>query len=219
MFIAETPKIIEEFISAGFELKYLFSTDLSLFPHHQAIEIEEKDLRTMSSLVAPNICLAIFSFQKREIILTNGLQLALDAVRDPGNLGAIIRLCDWFGLPHLICSRDTVDCYNPKVIQSSMGSLARVEVVYVDLKAYLQQTKKPIYGAFMEGKSIYEEQFSNNAILVMGNEANGISSEIQDVIQHSISIPRFGKLQETESLNVATATAIILSEYKRTTET
>lgn len=146
---------------------------------------------------------------------SNSLKVALDAIRDPGNLGTIIRLCDWFGITQLICSTDTVDCYNPKVVQASMGSLARVEVEYVDLKDYLSNTKLPVYGAFMDGESIYKESLPQEGILVMGNEANGVHPEIEALVNKRISIPRFGELQETESLNVATATAIILSEFKR----
>lgn len=147
----------------------------------------------------------------------SGLKVALDAVRDPGNLGTIIRLCDWFGVTQLVCASDTVDCYNPKVVQATMGSLARVNVVYVNLSDYLANSSLPIYGAFMDGGSVYQQALPESAILVMGNEANGIRSPIEALVTDRISIPRFGELQETESLNVATATAIILSEFKRST--
>jgi len=141
--------------------------------------------------------------------------VALDAIRDPGNLGTIIRLCDWFGVKQIVCSEATVDVYNPKVIQATMGSIARVNVNYVDLNEYLEMTSLPVYGTFMDGATIYKEVLSEEGILVFGNEANGISSEIEMKIKNSIAIPRFGDSQKTESLNVATAAAIILSEFRR----
>ena len=142
----------------------------------------------------------------------------LDAVRDPGNLGTIIRLCDWFGITQLVCSRDTADCYNPKVIQATMGSIARVEVTYGDLESYIKNSNLPVYGACMEGVNVYTQTWAANGILVMGNEANGISEGISKLLHEKITIPQFGKKHETESLNVATATAILLSEFKRSTE-
>lgn len=142
----------------------------------------------------------------------------LDAIRDPGNLGTIIRLCDWFGIEQIICSVDTVDCYNPKVIQATMGSLSRVSVSYLNINECLQNTKLPVYGTCMDGTSIYSENLPEKGIIIMGNEANGISENIMELISHKITIPRFGKLKETESLNVATATAIVLNEFKRSTE-
>ena len=144
-----------------------------------------------------------------------GLKVALDSVRDPGNFGTIIRLCDWFGIDDLICSKETVDMYNPKVVQATMGSLTRVNIYYTDLETYLDQSDLSVFGTFMDGKNIYEEQLPPQGIIVMGNEANGISEGVTKVISHKIAIPRFGALQQTESLNVATATAIILSEFKR----
>lgn len=215
--MAENPKVVEEFLTAGFELKYLFTTDVSLFPDHDSICISEKELQIISYQTTPNTCLAVFSIPKEKKLPESGLQVALDAVRDPGNLGTIIRLCDWFGVTQLLCSTDTVDCYNPKVVQASMGSLARVKVKYVELNIHLQQAKVPIYGAFMDGESVYHQSLPTDAILVMGNEANGVRAETEKLISKRISIPRFGTLQKTESLNVATATAILLSEFKRTT--
>jgi len=148
-------------------------------------------------------------------INTKGLKVALDDVRDPGNLGTIIRLCDWFGIKDLICSNKSVDVYNPKVVQATMGSLTRVNIHYVNLPEYLKNYTEAIYGTFMDGANIYKQPLLNEGVIVMGNEANGISSEIEALVTHKIAIPRFGDLQQTESLNVATATAIILSEFKR----
>ncbi|MEX0313165.1 MAG: RNA methyltransferase, partial [Allomuricauda sp.] len=132
----------------------------------------------------------------------------------PGNLGTIIRLCDWFGIQHLVCSMDTVDSYNPKVLQATMGSIARVNIVYTDLLEYLKNTSQPIYGTFMDGEAVYDEKIPEAGVLVMGNEANGISSAIESIISKRISIPQFGE-KTTESLNVATATAIFLGEIRR----
>jgi TrmH family RNA methyltransferase len=148
-------------------------------------------------------------------IKERGLIVALDDIRDPGNLGTILRMCDWFGVDQLVCSKETVDLYNPKVVQATMGSISRVKVSYVDLLQWLTQAKLPVYGAVMTGKNIYKEKFPKEAIIVLGNEANGISPEIEEVIMNRITIPRFGKLQQTESLNVATAAAIVLSEFCR----
>jgi TrmH family RNA methyltransferase len=139
----------------------------------------------------------------------------MDAIRDPGNLGTIIRLCDWFGVTQLICSLDTVDCYNPKVVQATMGSIARVNIQYCDLSEYLKKTSAPIYGGVLNGENIYNLKTPKSAILVLGNEANGISDQIVELISSKITIPQFGDSQKTESLNVATATAILLSEFNR----
>jgi len=159
--------------------------------------------------------LALFKIPVAKTIASNKFVVALDNVRDPGNLGTIIRLCDWFGIEELVCNAETVDCYNPKVIQATMGSITRVNVSYVNLENYLKKTEHPVFGAFMDGRNVYKTDLPTSGTLVLGNEANGISPEIEDLITHRISIPRFGALQATESLNVATATAILLSEFKR----
>jgi TrmH family RNA methyltransferase len=159
--------------------------------------------------------LAVFKIPQSKSIEENGLIVALDAVRDPGNLGTIIRLCDWFGVKDLVCSKETVDCYNPKVIQATMGSIARVNISYVELEYFFKKSNLPVYGAYMQGENVYTSELSSNGILVMGNEAHGISSSIESLITKKVSIPQFGDIQETESLNVASATAILLSEFRR----
>lgn len=217
-FVAEGPKVVEEFIHAGFSLQHLFATDASLFPATNVVLVTEKELQSLSYLTTANTCLAVFSIPLEKHLPDSDLQVALDGIRDPGNLGTIIRLCDWFGVTSLLCSIDTVDCYNPKVVQASMGSLARVNIQYLDISEYLNKQEVPIYGAFMDGSSVYKNDLPQKAVLVMGNEANGIRPEVEKLVSKRISIPRFGVLQETESLNVATATAIILSEFKRATE-
>jgi TrmH family RNA methyltransferase len=177
--------------------------------------VSEADLKKISALATPNTCLAVFKMPKEKQIITSGLIVALDAVRDPGNLGTIMRLCDWFGIHQLICSKETVDIYNPKVVQATMGSIARVNVSYVDLNDFVRTTSLPVFGTFMNGDNIYKASLPQEGVIVMGNEANGISSELEKIIKNRLTIPRFGAIQKTESLNVATATAIVLSEFRR----
>ena len=145
----------------------------------------------------------------------HGVIVALDAIRDPGNLGTIIRLCDWFGIEHMVCSMDTADCYNPKVIQAAMGSTARVHVEYLELDEFLEESNMAIYGGCLDGSSVYDEEFPGDMIIVLGNEANGISKSVLERLTKRVTIPRFGRLRETESLNVATAAAILLNEIRR----
>ena len=162
-----------------------------------------------------NKVIALFKIPVQKNSSSSGLIVALDAINDPGNLGTIIRLCDWFGVDQLLCSKETVDCYNTKVVQSSMGSLTRVAISYIDLKEYLTSVSIPVFIADMDGDNIYEMKPPTSAVLVMGNEANGISNSIKQIVSTKISIPRYGNSQLTESLNVATATAILLSEFRR----
>lgn len=216
LFIAEGKKVIQELLDAQFSLAYLFVTKTDLFDKkHAATLILDSELKKISALTTANDCLAVFEIKETAFKPTSGLELALDNIKDPGNMGTIIRLCDWFGISKIVCSEETVDIYNPKVVQATMGSLARVQVEYTNLAAYLKATDKEIFGTFMDGENIYKKQLPSNGILVMGNEANGISSEIEKLVTQKIAIPRFGNLQQTESLNVATATAIFLSEFKR----
>ena len=182
------------------------------------VEVSQKDLQKISSLKTANTALAVFQQPKQVELSENGLQVALDSVRDPGNLGTIIRLCHWFGVQHLVCSLDTVDCFNPKVVQATMGSIGRVSVHYVDLSEYLQQTKLPVYAAVMEGENVYTSQLPQHALLVMGNEASGISESLAPFLGYKITIPQFSKNNTAESLNVATATGILLSEFRRNSE-
>ena len=158
--------------------------------------------------------MAIFKFPDIKPIDDREWILALDDIRDPGNLGTIIRLCDWFGIQHLVCSENTVDCFNPKVLQATMGSIARVNMVYTDLLQFITDYKGLVYGTFMDGEPVYNIKLPQKGILVMGNEANGISNEIKNKVDKKISIPQFGGKQ-TESLNVATAAAIFLNEIRR----
>lgn len=215
LFMAEGNKIIAELQSEGLKLNSLFTTDESQITSENHFLVTQQELRKISALKTANTAIAIFEKIIPQQTKLNGLTVALDAVRDPGNLGTIIRLCDWFGIQNLICSNDTVDFYNPKVVQATMGSLARVQIKYVDLATFLNSAEMPIYGGCMEGSNIYSEKLQEASIIVMGNEANGISEEIMKLLTNKITIPRFGESQKTESLNVATATAILLSEFKR----
>ena len=221
LFVVEGIKVVAEFLKSNFELESVFCTQdvLEKYQKYNPTIVNEVELKKISSLKSPNKVLTLFKIKKNNSIATSGLKVVLDDVNDPGNLGTIIRLCDWFGIEDLVCSKNTVDCYNAKVVQSTMGSLTRVKISYVDLAMYFNNTTLPIYITDMIGEDIYTSNLPQNGIIVMGNEANGISSEIKTIATNTISIPRFGSLQATESLNVATATAIVLSEFKRSIET
>jgi len=217
LFFAEGVKVIQELLDSNFELEHLYTTqyDFEEVSGAKKSLIHENDLKKISALTTPNSCLAVFKIPQEREIATSGLIIALDDIRDPGNLGTILRLCDWFGVEQVVCSRETVDIYNPKVVQATMGSITRVNVAYLDLCDYITQTDLSVFGTFMDGKNIYKSNLPQEGIIVMGNEANGISEAVEELIKKRIAIPRFGDLQKTESLNVATATAIVLSEFKR----
>ena len=217
LFFAEGIKVIQELIKSNFELVDLFITfdDFNEVLSSKKTIITEDELKKISALSTANTCLAVFKIPLEKKIMESGLILALDSIRDPGNLGTIMRLCDWFGVSQLICTKDTVDSYNPKVVQATMGSIARVNVHYVDLESFIKETKLAVYGTFMDGDDIYKTNLPQEGVVIMGNEANGISPEIEKLIKNKLTIPRFGTIQKTESLNVATATAILLSEFSR----
>ena len=217
LFIAEGIKVVNELLNSSFEVEILFCADdfKTAISEDKITRISEIELKKISTLKSPNKVLGIFKIPEEKLLENSGLILALDAINDPGNLGTIIRLCDWFGISQLVCSKDTVDCYNQKVVQASMGSLTRISIHYTDLEDYLSATNLPTFIADMDGENVYKTVLPKEGILILGNEANGVSEEVKKQIQRKISIPRFGKTQETESLNVATATAILLSEFKR----
>ncbi|WP_281227756.1 TrmH family RNA methyltransferase [Flavobacterium aquiphilum] len=217
LFFAEGIKVIQELVKSNFELEHLYTTkdDFNDVASNKRSVISENELNKISALSTPNTCLAVFRIPLEQKIIESGLIIALDSIRDPGNLGTILRLCDWFGIQQLICSKETVDIYNPKVVQATMGSIARVNVNYVDLETFIKQTELPVFGTFMDSENIYKTTLPQEGIIVMGNEANGISENIEKLINKRLTIPRFGNTQITESLNVATATAIILSEFRR----
>lgn len=214
LFIVEGKKSINEFLQAGYTPQLLIATEAftASVPQHLITPVSKDELRKVSTLQNPDEGLAVFEQPKHKGILQEGVIVALDNVQDPGNLGTIIRLCDWFGVETLLCNTQTVDCYNPKVVQASMGSLTRVAVHYLDLAAFLTTTALPVYTMDLEGENLYTATFPKDCILILGNEANGISSEVRALSNEVITIPRFSKHQRTESLNVAMAGAIILSE-------
>ena len=214
LFIVEGKKSINEFLQAGYTPQLLIATEAftTSVPQHLITPVSKDELRKVSALQNPDEGLAVFEQPKHKGILQEGVIVALDNVQDPGNLGTIIRLCDWFGVETLLCNTQTVDCYNPKVVQASMGSLTRVAVHYLDLAAFLTTTALPVYTMDLEGENLYTATFPKNCILILGNEANGISSEVRALSNEVITIPRFSQHQRTESLNVAMAGAIILSE-------
>ena len=215
LFIVEGVKVVQEFLSSSYELEILFSTENDFSFTNKFIKVSDQELKKISGLKNPNKVLAIFKIPNQINPIMGGLILALDSINDPGNLGTIIRLCDWFGIEQLVCSNETVDCFNSKVVQASMGSLTRVAVSYLDLKKYLQNASLPIFVADMDGLNVYKTKLPDSAVLVLGNEANGISDEIKQLVTTKITIPRYGAFQQTESLNVATASAILLSEFRR----
>ncbi len=217
LFTVEGIKGIQELLDSNLELEHLYTiqNDFETVLKEKKSIVSESDLKKISTLATPNSCLAIFRIPIEEKIKESGLIVVLDAIRDPGNLGTIIRLCDWFGVQQLVCSRETVDIYNPKVVQATMGSITRVNVNYVNLQEFLSATELPVFGTFMTGDNIYKSVLPQEGIIVMGNEANGISPELEKIIKNRLTIPRFGPLQKAESLNVATATAIVLSEFCR----
>lgn len=219
LFLVEGIKVVEEFVQSDFKPHLIFCTKEynNTLPINNLLVISDKELKSMSEFSTPNQILGVFEIPKDNDIKTDGLTLVLDGINDPGNLGTIIRMCDWFGVEQIICSPDTVDCYNSKVVQASMGSLSRVTIIYTNIISFLKRETRPIFGALLEGENVYQKKLTKESVLVLGNEANGISKEVQKLITSKITIPQFGeiKIRRTNSLNVATATAILLSEFMR----
>ena len=246
VFLVEGHKSIHDMLLAGWKPRLIIATDEWAAPcniHCEVIRVTPAELQRASLLQHPSQALAVFPLPtnaSNDIIpplsrrgdggevtpprpLERGaggeafpLILALDGVQDPGNLGTIIRTADWFGITDIVCSMDTVDVYNPKVVQATMGSLARVRVHYTHLPSFLRSLKKdtPIYGTLLDGTDIYSEQLSGEGVIIMGNEGNGISEEVRKLVTHKLLIPHFST-PHPESLNVSIATAITLSEFRR----
>ncbi|MEC4116764.1 RNA methyltransferase [Myroides phaeus] len=218
LFIAEGVKVIGELLKSSLVLEHIYCTEELNFEVSSSMVslVSKDDMKKMSALTTNSNCLAVFHCAKEEEVDYNDIVVALDNIRDPGNLGTIIRLCDWFGIRHIICTSETVDVYNPKVVQATMGSMVRVNLVYGDLEQMIKNAADvSVYGTFMDGDSIYKQEFVNKGIIVMGNEANGISKTIESLVTQKIAIPRFGSLQQTESLNVAMAASIVINEFRR----
>ena len=207
LFVAEGAKCVDE-LRKSFELVHLY---------REGENATRTEIEQMSGLRTPQGVVGVFrKSEDSEYSEDSDLILALDGIQDPGNLGTIIRTCDWFGVHDIVCSPDTADCYNPKVVQATMGALARVRVHYVDLPAWLQEQSCPIIGTLLEGKDMYENPLPKEGIIVMGNEGNGISAAVRQLVSHPIRIPSYPKNAETsESLNVSIATAIVLAEFRR----
>ena len=225
LFLAEGAKLTEE-LTGTFECVFLAATDDWLSRNHpkgieQIQPVTGDELRKASLLQTPHDVLALFRIPDSTCdmdIAASELCLALDGVQDPGNLGTIVRLADWFGINHIFCSQNTADVFNPKAVQATMGAIARVQLHYIDLYQSLSRIDKdiPTYGTFMEGSNIYTEHLSPSGIIIMGNEGNGISTDIGKLVRFRIGIPSFPAGRPTsESLNVAMATSIVLSEFRR----
>ncbi|WP_350292967.1 RNA methyltransferase [uncultured Croceitalea sp.] len=215
LFFVEGLKAVKELLNSDISLFKVFSTNpiSTEFNDIEHEEIEEVDLKKISALHRPNGVLGVFKTPKPKRIDFDDWVVVLDDIRDPGNMGTIIRLCDWFGIKNLVCSKENVDCYNPKVLQATMGSIARVNISYTNLEDFITMTPLPIYGTFMNGDSIYSAELPKAGILIIGNEGNGISPKIEELIEKRVTIPQFGS-PSTESLNAATATAIVLGEIR-----
>ena len=224
VFLAEGPKIVGDLLGR-FECKLLVATEEWLktcgqIPAHEVIEVSDEELSRASLLRTPQQILGVFSqpdYAFDPTLPRKTLCLALDGVQDPGNLGTIIRVADWFGIEDIVCSLDTVEVYNPKVIQATMGAIARVRTHYTSLKELLTKLQDaPIFGTFLDGSNIYEESLSSNGLIIMGNEGKGISPEIAKLVNRRLFIPNYPTDRPTsESLNVAIATSIICAEFRR----
>jgi TrmH family RNA methyltransferase len=222
LFVAEGNKSVTEFITSSYKITTVYHTptfDAKLLKLSKKVifqDISVADMQKISSLTTPQEVLAVIHIPEWPNLSKDSLRdqftLVLDGVQDPGNLGTIIRTADWFGITNIICSEDTVDAYNPKVVQATMGSLARVNLHYTNLASLLPQLKLPIFGAMLDGNNIYTANFGTEGLVVMGNEGNGLRPEIQQLITQAITIPRLGG---AESLNVAIATALFCGELSR----
>lgn len=214
LFLVEGNKTIKEIPSSGYRIKEIFSVNSDSLSVESSLitKISPFELKKISFLQHPKDSVAVCELKEERVVENNLAQLVLDGIQDPGNLGTIIRLADWFGIPQIICSEDTVDLYNPKVIQASMGSFLRVNLVYQNLENFLHESDAAIIGTDMDGVSFYDYPFPTQFNLVLGNEGNGIRPEIEKLLTDKITIPRFGKSQATESLNVSMAAGIILGQ-------
>ena len=227
LFVAEGPKVVGDLLVHGFRAHMLFATDdwtcpPGCAPGATAVAVSADELRRLSFLQHPQQVLAVFPIPGEQVpaVPSGGgdepLLLALDGVQDPGNLGTIIRIADWFGIDTLLCSRDTADAWNPKVVQATMGSIARVHLVYCDLVDVLSATPLPVYGTLLDGADLYREPLTAGGIVVMGNEGNGISPAVRQTISRRLLIPSYHRGDDAaESLNVAIATAVVCAEFRR----
>ncbi len=228
LFVAEGPKVVGDLLAAGFQPVIAFATEewSSTLEEAKLQRVSPDELSRISFLQHPQQVLALSTEVSQHSTLNTQQKtlntqqktlyiLALDGVQDPGNLGTIIRVADWFGIDRIVCSADTADCWSPKVVQATMGSIARVSIVYTDLVDYLQHTTLPVCGTLLNGRDIFKESLPSEAIIVMGNEGNGISQAVRQLVTHPLLIPQYRP--GAESLNVAIATAITCAEFRRRT--
>lgn len=224
VFLAEGPKLVGDLLE-HLPCSFLIAT-AEWLANHKNLPVEdvtvvsEEELSRASLLKTPQQVLAVFRQQENTLdtsVISRSLCLALDDVQDPGNLGTIIRLADWFGIEHIFCSVNTVDLYNPKTVQATMGGIARVKLHYTDLPQLIRSLKDiPVYGTFLDGENMYTQPLSAHGLIVMGNEGKGIGKDIEQLINRKLYIPNYPAERETsESLNVAIATAIVCSEFRR----
>ncbi len=224
LFIAEGNKLVTDMLHA-FECEWLIAHTSWMatqgdIPAKELILAEENDIRKISFLKTPQDVLAVFKkpqYLLEEANPASQLIIALDSIQDPGNLGTIIRIAGWFGIKHIVCSPDTADAFSPKTVQATMGALAHVKIHYINLDEYLEKNKiSPVYGTFLDGENIYKKKLSQNGIIIMGNEGKGIRPETEALISERLYIPSYPpEHKTTESLNVATATAIVCAEFRR----
>ena len=229
LFLVEGDKIVSEVLDSDYIVEKLFATNSYLISNKEkcnkarlCVEVSHDDIRKVSLLKNPQNCVALCTIpaeSDRPNILGNNISIYLDDIQDPGNLGTIIRICDWFEVEYLFLSPKTVDIYNPKVIQASMGSFCRVKILSIEFEKLADEAAEsniPVYGAFLEGKNIYREALPQRAIVVMGNEGKGIQKDVEKRIDKKIKIPEIShNPNRAESLNVSVATAIVCSEFKR----
>ncbi len=212
--MVEGNKTIKEIPSSHYKISEIYTVNPDEFSVENVhiTPVSPTELKKISFLQNPKDSVAVCELREAKTLPHFSIQLILDGIQDPGNLGTIIRLADWFGIEQIICSEDTVDFYNPKVIQASMGSFLRVNIVYEDIQAYLQNSSSAIIGTDMDGKNLYQYSFPEKFSLVLGNEGNGIRPKTEELLTDKITIPRFGKSRATESLNVSMAAGIILGQ-------
>ncbi len=224
-FVAEGTKCVTDTIG-HYNCRYLIATDEWIREHEElcadvdVCTAKRADMERMTQLSTPPQVIAVYDIPEMrfdESTLASRLVIALDRVQDPGNLGTIIRIADWFGITTILCSRDTVDVYNPKVVQATMGAISRVDVVYCDLEEVIKRNQEiPVYGTFLDGDNIYDTQLTPNGIVIMGNEGQGISDSVGRLVSRRLLIPSFPPERPTsESLNVSMATAITVAEFRR----
>lgn len=212
----EGNKTIRELLGSKFKITEIYSADSESLGLKDASglisEISSGELKKISFLQHPKDSVAVCEIPRQTLDENSGRNIVLDGIQDPGNLGTIIRLADWFGIEQIICSEDTVDVFNPKALQATMGSVARVNIFYTNIQDYLSEAQIPNLGTDMEGEDIYQFKFPKQFNLILGNEGNGIRPQTEELLDSKITIPRFGKRKATESLNVSMAAGIILGE-------